>query len=181
MKNGSNSNTMKDYDKKIKELENDLKTLATTIDKVEDEKLVMRNQLVKALADYSNLERDIEKRVENRSIQIKLQITRTLLNVLDDVNFAVVNSANMKMSEETLKWVEGVKATLFDIEKAVGEFGIIKMETKKGDMFDSSMHEALGTVPEGVAGTIYEVVQPGYMLNDIIVRPARVIISQPKI
>lgn len=181
MNKGSNPNTMKDYDKRIAQLESDLKELALTVDKVEDEKLLLKNQLIKALADYSNLERDIEKRVDNRSIQIKLQIARVMLNVLDDVNFAIVNSASLEMSEEVKKWVEGVKATMFDIEKAIGEFSITKMETKKGDQFDSSRHEALGTVPEGVAGTIYEIVQPGFMLNDIIVRPARVIISQPKI
>ncbi|KKR05545.1 MAG: Protein GrpE [candidate division WS6 bacterium GW2011_GWF2_39_15] len=171
---------VQDFEKKVQELEKDLKALAGTIDRVEDEKLVMQNQLKKALADYSNLERDIEKRVELRSLQTKISIARALLNSLDDINFALVNSEKLDLNDEAKKWIEGIKATLFDIEKAVAQFNITKMDVKKGDKYDSNMHEALATVPEGEAGMIYDIVQPGFVLGDIIVRPARVVISQPK-
>lgn len=164
--------------KKIEKLESDLKELALTIDKVEDEKLEITNQLKKALADYSNLERDIEKRVETRGLQIKLQIAQTLINVLDDISLAIDNSKDLQATEEVGRWMEGVKATLLDVEKALVAFNISRVEVKKGDLFDSSQHEALGTVQEGEAGTIYDIVQPGYRLNDVIVRPARVIVSQ---
>ncbi|HRI05628.1 MAG TPA: nucleotide exchange factor GrpE [Candidatus Dojkabacteria bacterium] len=179
-KESKNIKMNNDLTKKIELLESEIKELATTIDKVEDEKLVIENQMKKALADYSNLERDIEKRVEIRSVQTKLQIAQTMLNVLDDISFAMSNSEKLELSDESKRWVEGVKATLFDIEKAVAQFGIVKMEINKGDSFDSSRHEALGTVSEGVDGTIYDIVQPGFMFNDVIVRPARVIISKSK-
>jgi molecular chaperone GrpE len=180
MKKNTNINTQNsnEIEQKVLLLENDLKKLALTIDKVEDEKLVVQNQLKKALADYSNLERDIEKRVELRGLQTKLQIARVLLNSLDDISLAITNSENLKLDEEGNRWLEGIKATLFDVEKAIAEFEIVKMGVNKGDVFDSSLHEALGTVTEGEPGTIYDIVQPGYMLNDIIVRPARVIITK---
>ncbi len=171
---------MNDQTQKIEQLENEIRELAATIDKVEDEKLVIQNQLKKALADYSNLERDIEKRVARSSLQTKLQIANVMLNVLDDISLAIQNSTNLELNEESLRWADGVKATLTDIEKVIAQFGIVKMVVNKGDVFDSSLHEALGTVQEGDAGTIYDIVQPGFMLNDIIVRPARVIISQLK-
>lgn len=177
MKKNVQTNTNDSLDK-VTLLENELKELAKLIDKVEDEKLVLQNQLKKALADYSNLERDIEKRVDLKSVQIRLSIARSLLNVLDDIALANSNSSNLKLDEEGKRWLEGINATLFDIEKAVAQFDIVKMEIKKGDTFDSNIHEALGTVAQGEPGTIYDIVQPGYMLNDIIVRPARVIISK---
>lgn len=156
------------------------KQFAQIIDKVEDEKLLIQNQLKKALADYANLERDIDKRIEARSVQMKLQIAMTLMNVLDDISLAVSASENIKLDDEGKAWLEGVKATLSHIEKAVSEFGIIRMEVKNGDQFDSTLHEALGTINEGEKGKIHEVIQPGYMLGEIVVRPARVIVTQGK-
>lgn len=157
-----------------------IKQFADTIDKLEDEKLLIQNQLKKALADYANLERDLDKRIEARSVQMKLQIAMTLMNVLDDISLAVSASQNLKLNEEGTAWLEGIKATLSHIEKAVSEFGIVRMEVNKGDPFNSSMHEALGTVNEGEKGKIHEIIQPGYMLGEIVVRPARVIVAQGK-
>jgi molecular chaperone GrpE len=142
--------------------------------------LLIQNQLKKALADYANLERDLDKRIESRSVQMKLQIAMTLMNVLDDVSLAVAASQSLTLNDEAKAWLEGVKATLSHVEKAVSEFGIVKMEVNKGDQFNSSVHEALGTVNEGEKGKIHEVIQPGYVLGEIVVRPARVIVQQGK-
>ena len=162
--------------KKISEKE--LKDLAERIDKEEDEKLLVENQLKKALADYANLERDLDKRLGMRGDQMKSQIARTLMDVLDDINLAVESGNKLEMTEEVKAWVEGVKATLSHIEKAVGEFGIENMGVKSGDDFDSSIHEAIGTVSEGEKGKVHQVVQPGFMLGEMVIRPARVIVSQ---
>jgi len=49
-----------------------------------------------------------------------------------------------------------------------------------GEPFDPTLHEALSTRPQdGVhPGTVVEVVEKGYRLNDVILRPARVVVSQ---
>jgi molecular chaperone GrpE len=145
-----------------------------------DEKLLLENQLKKALADYANLERDLDKRIEVRSLQMKLQIARTLMNVLDDVSLATEAGKKLQLADDAKAWADGITATLTDIEKSVNEFGIVRMETKAGDMYDSSMHEAVGTVNEGEKGKIHEVIQPGYLLGEVVVRPARVIVAQGK-
>jgi molecular chaperone GrpE len=145
-----------------------------------DEKLLLENQLKKALADYANLERDLDKRIEVRSLQMKLQIARTLMNVLDDVSLATEAGKKLQLADDAKAWADGISATLMDVEKAVSEFGIVRMETKAGDMYDSSMHEAVGTVNEGEKGKIHEVIQPGYLLGEVVVRPARVIVAQGK-
>jgi molecular chaperone GrpE len=155
-----------------------IKELALTIDKLEDEKLLFQNQLKKALADYTNLERDLDKRIESRGIQMKIQIARTLMNVLDDISLAMEAGKKLSLGEDVKAWMEGVNATLSHIEKAISEFGIVRMEVKKGDSFDPSLHEALGTVNEGEKGKIHEVIQPGYLLGEVVVRPARVIVAQ---
>jgi len=49
----------------------------------------------------------------------------------------------------------------------------------KGEKFDPNRHEALSTMPaEGVeSGTVVEVMQKGYVLNEQVIRPARVVVS----
>jgi molecular chaperone GrpE len=153
---------------------------APKTDAVQEERMLLENQLKKALADYANLERDMDKRIEVRSLQMKLQIARTLMNVLDDVSLATEAGKKLQLADDAKAWADGISATLMDIEKAVNEFGIAKMEVKAGDAYNSSMHEAVGTVNEGEKGKIHELVQPGYILGEVVVRPARVIVAQGK-
>src|SRR5690606_24528984 len=99
---------MKKTDKHLEEIQK----LAETIDRVEDEILLVENQLKKALADYANLQRDIEKRVGLREDQMKMQIAQTVMSVLDDTQMAMKASEDLELSEETVSWLEGLKAIL---------------------------------------------------------------------
>jgi molecular chaperone GrpE len=111
---------------------------------------------------------------------MKIQIAHTLMNVLDDVSLAMEAGSKLQLAEDAKAWMAGVSATMTDIEKAIREFGIVKMEVSAGQDYNSSMHEAIGTVSEGEKGKIHQVVQPGYLLGEIVVRPARVIVQQGK-
>jgi molecular chaperone GrpE len=62
--------------------------------------------------------------------------------------------------------------------KALKEIGFEQYMPEKGQEFDGEIHEAVATVPEGKKGKIYDIVQPGYILNDSVVRPARVVVSK---
>lgn len=161
-------------DKHIEEI----KKLADAIDRVEDEKLLLENQLKKALADYANLQRDIEKRVGLREDQMKMQIALTVMGVLDDTQMAMKASESLKLTPEIDSWLVGLKAIMMKLEKTVTEFGIERIDVKEGDQFDSSSHEAVATTPGGQKGMIHEVIQPGYTLGEIVVRPARVVVQQ---
>ncbi len=56
----------------------------------------------------------------------------------------------------------------------------IEVVDPKGEKFDPNRHEALSTVPvEGAEpGTVVEVLQKGYRLDEQLVRPARVVVSE---
>ncbi len=154
-----------------------IKELSLRIDAVEDEKLLIENQLKKALADYTNLQRDIDKRIEIKSIQMKLQIANTLLNVLDDISLAMQAKEGMQVSEEMKAWIEGIEATVMDMNKALLELGIEKIEVNVGDIFNSSIHEALTVSDQGKKNEIVQVIQPGFKIGEIVIRPARVIVG----
>jgi molecular chaperone GrpE len=59
-------------------------------------------------------------------------------------------------------------------------FGVSRIEAM-GKPFDPNVHEAMQHVPTNDAeeGTVIEELQPGYMLRDRVLRPARVVVAAP--
>lgn len=164
--------------KNYKELEEKLKGLAFDLDKVEDEKLVVQNQLKKALADYHNLLNSIEKREEIRFFQLKKSLCEEALPTLDAVSLAVESSQDMKLGEKEKAWMDGVVGILENLKKVFEGIGLKQYLPKKGDEFDNSIHEAVAVVEEGEKGKIFDVIQPGYMINDDVIRQSRVVVSK---
>lgn len=168
------------FQKKLEELEQQIQVLATQMDKVEDEKLQMENQLKRALADYANLQRDSEKRVLLRMNQLKISTARNLMPLMDDISFALEASSSLKLEGDAKAWLEGLMGTLKDIEKSIESLGAEKIEVKVGDKYDSTLHEAISVVQEGKKDTVHQVLQPGFILGELVVRPARVIVAKGK-
>jgi len=168
-------------DEKLKEFEAELKELALTIDSVEDEKLEVTNQLKKALADYQNLERSISTRIETRVGHLKKGMAESIIEVLDDLKFAQEAKAKLNLRDDELAWADGMVASVRKITKALDVLGVTEIEVKAGDEFDANKHEAMAVVEaeEGdEAGTIKQVVQTGYEFGELVIRPARVLVTK---
>ena len=165
-------------DTAVKELEKKIQELALTIDKLEDEKLQIENQLKKALADYHNLVKNSEKRDEIRIFQFKKNLLEEIIPSLDAVMMAQKSSEDLNLNEAGKSWLDGIVAILDSINRSFEGMGLKQYVPLKGDIFDSNMHEAVATVVEGEKGKIFDVVQPGYQLNEIVIRPARVVVSK---
>ena len=162
----------------VNELEKKVQELALTIDRVEDEKLEVENQLKRALADYQNLVKNSEKRDYLRLEQIKRNLFEAIIPTLDALMLATLASKDIEMDEKGKSWLQGVLATIEGMKKGLNEMGFEQYIPEKGEEFNKDIHEAIATVQEGQKGKIYDVVQPGYILNDLVVRPARVVVSK---
>jgi molecular chaperone GrpE len=80
---------------------------------------------------------------------------------------------------ESAALIEGVRATLRVLTRTLERFGVRPIEAL-GERFDPSMHEAIMEVndPSQPPGTIIQVVEDGYTINDRLLRPARVVVSK---
>ncbi len=168
----------KQQNNNTKELEKTVQELVLAIDKVEDEKLVIENQLKRALADYQNLVKNSEKRDELRFFQIKKSLCEQIIPSLDSIMLAVGSSEDVKLDESGKSWLNGILAILESISKSLEGIGLKQYIPQKGDNFDNKIHEAVAVVEEGEKGKIYDIVQPGYILSDSVIRPARVVVSK---
>lgn len=179
--NKTNKKMSNESEKRLAELENELKEVATTIDKVEDEKLQVTNQLKKALADYKNLEKSIDTQIEMRMVHLKKSMASNVIEVLDDLKFAEQAKADLELKDENQAWADGVVASMRKISKALETLGIEEISAEIGDEFNANLHEAVAMI-DGEKGdkpkTIKEVAQKGYRLGDFVIRPSRVIVSK---
>nr|WP_036405545.1 nucleotide exchange factor GrpE [Microbispora rosea] len=121
-------------------------------------------------AEFSNY----RKRVERDRIAVREQavasVLTELLPVLDDIGRArdhgELTGGFAKVSES--------------LEAAVGKLGLTAYGVK-GDPFDPTVHEALlhSYSAEVTEPTCVEILQPGYRINDRILRAARVAVAEP--
>ena len=100
-----------------------------------------------------------------------------ILPVLDDFERAL---KNMEASEETKAMKEGVELIFSKFQKILGQEGLQKIETEE-QAFDTDFHEAIALIPapsEDLKGKILDCVQTGYMLNEKVIRHAKVAVAQ---
>ena len=140
------------------------KKKTTKITQKEFDKLA--SQLARALADYDNLGKRVEKEKENFKKVANLMLVSRLLPVMD-------------MLADAQKHLEdaGVGIIIGEFESVLKDKGIKKIETKKGDKFDENIHEAVEAVEDEDVkkGEVVEVVLTGWgYVNGPVIRPAKV-------
>lgn len=133
----------------------------------------LENQLKRALADYQNLQRDMQKRLDYEEKSIRSDVLKQVIDIADDIDLAVDHTKDDK------GWREGVLKILEKFRSVIENMGAEPIEVQKGDKFDTDIHEAIGVVHESDENnTIHQVVQKGYKIEDFVVRPARVIVNK---
>jgi molecular chaperone GrpE len=173
-----NNKQSKEESKPEKDLELQIQELADAIDTLEDEKQEITNQLKRALADYQNLEKNTEKLTKLRFLQTKKGLAEDIIPVLDSLSIALKSKEDLELDEKVNAWIEGISASMGNLKKVFADMGLTQFIPEKGEKFDSNIHEAVTTVSEGEKDHIYDVLQPGYRLDNVLIRPARVVVSK---
>jgi|YNPNPStandDraft_1061719.scaffolds.fasta_scaffold90567_2 molecular chaperone GrpE len=128
-------------------------------------------------AEMSNFRKRQEQRVEEAGALEKERLLRRFLSVADNLRRALaVDSAKADESERTALR-EGVQLTYHELRRLLESEGVREIEAF-GHPFTPELHEAVATVSDPArSGLVVEVVEPGYMLNDRLLRPARVVVA----
>ena len=137
-----------------------------------DLETTLLNDLKRLQAEYANYRRRTE---EQRQIEIdraKGEAVKGLIPVLDDLDRA---SAHGDLEEGTPFAIVGEK-----LRSVVERLGVVAYGAK-GEEFDPQQHEAIfqQPTPGATSTTILEVVEVGYRLGDVELRPAKVVVAVP--
>jgi molecular chaperone GrpE len=129
-------------------------------------------------ADFENYRKRAAKDAATAGERAKAGLVRELLPVLDNLERALDTAVHD--DGEASPVVEGVRLVRADLLGVLERSGVEAFDPA-GEQFDPTVHEALSTrpAPDGVhAGVVVDVVEKGYRLNDTVLRPARVVVSQ---
>jgi molecular chaperone GrpE len=130
-------------------------------EKLED----FENRLKRALADYANLEKRVEREKEAFIKLANAQLLDKLLPVLDD----------LELCEKHLK-DEGASLVCSRFQETLESEGIEEIKTL-GQKFDPEAMDCVELV-SGPKNQVVEVVLKGYFLNGKVLRPAKVKVGQ---
>jgi molecular chaperone GrpE len=125
-------------------------------------------------ADFENYRKRAAKDAATAGERAKAGLVRELLPVIDNLERALATN-----NGDSGSVVEGVKLVHADLVGVLQRSGVEPFDPA-GEPFDPTVHEALSTRPvDGThPGIVVDVVEKGYKLNDTILRPARVVVSQ---
>ena len=173
------------------ELQEDLQTkdkpeiiepVVTEAEEVND----LKNQLLRTLADNENNRRRYEKEKEDLSTYIISNFAKEMLSVLDNLHRAIevsskIDTKDDKIDKNTLDFIEGVKLTEKQLSSINEKFKITKVDSLN-NKFDPNMHQAMFEIEndEEEEGTILQVIQDGFKIEDRLLRPALVGVSKKK-
>jgi molecular chaperone GrpE len=132
----------------------------------------MRNNWLRALADFDNLRKRTSRDIESARGRDRANILRGFLDVLDNLDRALAATGG-----EENKWLQGIEAIRRQMLDVFRNFGAQPFESK-GQPFDAQRHEAVATanLPDQPEGTVLDVIQQGYAMGDTILRPAKVVV-----
>ncbi len=130
---------------------------------------------VRAQAELENIRKRAERDVESAHKFGQEKLINNLLPVLDSLEQALQIAIDAGDSGKAM--VEGLELTLQLFLSSLEKHGV-KQLNPLGEKFDPNAHEAMSMVPsdEYQPGEIMQVIQKGYLLNDRVIRAARVIV-----
>ena len=143
---------------------------------MEEEIESLKDQVLRAKAEVQNVRRVAEQEVRKARLYGVESLAKNFLSVGDNLERAI-ESLNEDSKPEDLE--EGLRLILKSYEDALETGGIISIDPK-GEPFNPEQHEAHSVIENEdlEPNSIIEVIQRGFMIQDRVLRPAKVIVTK---
>lgn len=135
-----------------------------------------KDRLLRALAETENTRRRAQREREDAAKYAIAGFAKDLVSVADNLRRALDSLPETEIRDErTRSLLAGVAATERDLLSVFERHGIRRIDPR-GERFDHNFHQAVFEAerPDQPNGTVAEVLQPGYVLHDRLLRPAMV-------
>ena len=174
------SEEFKNKDSEIEDEQELLEPIIGEIDEIND----LKNQLLRTLADNENNRRRYEKEKDDLSTYVISNFAKEMLSVLDNLQRAMEVSEKIDIEDKnidsnTKNFIEGIQLTEKQLNSIFEKFKITKLESLNVK-FDPNIHQAMFEIENDDVdeGTILQVVQEGFKIEDRLLRPALVGVSK---
>jgi len=142
------------------------------VTRLKDELAESRDKFLRLYAEFENYRRRTAKERLELIQNANENLMKALLPVTDDFD-----RAEKALKEAAPKESEGITLVVNKFRKILEQNGLKIMDTSSGN-FDPDFHEAITQVPvPDKTGKIIDVVEKGYLLNDKVIRHAKVVVG----
>ncbi len=151
-------------------------TDAEKLEAANDEIAQLKDKYLRQVAEFDNYRKRTLKEKTELILNGGEKVLSALLPILDDFDRAI---ENIQKSDDVNALKEGVELIAGKLNKTLASQGLQKMDAI-GKPFDTDYHEAIALVPaqdEDKKNLVMDCVQPGYMLNDKVLRHAKVVVG----
>ena len=148
--------------------------LRSEIERLEQDNVQLKDQYIRLLAEFDNFRKRRQFESVEAANRTKKDVLFSLLPILDDTDRLFKHE-----DENNEGFFNGAKLIAEKFRKVLNDMGLKPMDSK-GRKFDPNLHEAVMTMdsPEEEAGMVVEVIEPGYLLGNEVLRHAKVVVSK---
>ncbi len=149
-------------------------TLQQQLDALHNEVALLRSESLRERADLDNQRKRVARDVEQARRFANEKLLGELLPVFDSLD-AGLNAAGAEPSPLR----EGLELTYKQLLKVAADNGLTLLDPT-GQTFNPEHHQAISQVdaPGAAPGSVVQVFQKGYLLNDRLLRPALVVVAR---
>ena len=147
------------------------------IEKLEAAVQEQKDKYLRLMAEFDNYKRRNAKEKEELRLTGGKDIVSSLLVVLDDMDRA---SKQLETTTDVTVLREGVSLIFNKLRAILQQKGLKAMEATNEE-FNPDLHEAITEIPapnEKMVGKVIDMVEPGYYLNDKLIRHAKVVVGK---
>ena len=146
-------------------------------DKLRSELDEYKDKYLRLMAEFDNYRKRVLKEKSELILNGGEKVISSILPVLDDIERA---EESMTTIEDLKSFQEGVSLIFEKLKTILEKNGLKKMDTV-GEQFNVDFHEAIAMVPgqpDELRGKVIDSVQTGYLLNDKVLRHAKVAVAE---
>lgn len=131
-------------------------------------------EILRRAADLDNYRKRLTKETEDKVRFANQAVVKDFLPVMDNIEMA------LQHAEEGSPLREGIELTIKSFRDVLSRHGVTEINSEIGTIFDPAVHEAImmDNTAEYENNAITLCVQKGYILNDRVIRPAKVKVNK---
>jgi molecular chaperone GrpE len=154
------------------------RNLSVELEEARREASENRDRYLRVHAEMENYKKRIERTYADLSRNSKKDLLIKLLGVKDNLERALSYGDTQSTSAGDESIIQGVRLTEYQLDQLLRSEGVTRLEIQ-GQPFNPEQAEAVGTIvdPSVPDHTVSQVVQSGYLYQDAVLRPAKVLVA----
>jgi len=134
-----------------------------------------KEKFIRLYSEFENFRRRTAKEKLEMIQFANEQLLKNLVPIVDDFE-----RAEKSFKDKNDKELEGFFLIYNKFKKTLDQAGVKVMDVKAGSEFNADLHDAITQIPvedENLKGKVVDVVENGYLLNDKVIRHAKVVVG----